>query len=287
MDKVAIVTDSMADIPSSMLGNNNIFVLPGYIHFGTETYLDGADLAPTEFYSKLARSKQLPTTSQPTVNDFLDLYRQLTEDFDAIVSVHISTDLSGTFSSAMTARKQMDTPFPISIVDTRSVSMGQGFSVLAAARAAESGLPALRVDQAARAVAENMNVLFVVDTLEYLRKGGRIGGASAMAGSLLKIKPILQVSNGRIEALARARTHRKAIIQVLDQIEERTPSDDPLHVAVIHAVMEEPAHALADQIQQRFDCAECHVADIGSVVGVHVGPGTLGVSFYQTSHSME
>ena len=157
MDKVAIVTDSMADIPSSMLNKNNVFVLPGYIHFGTETYLDGADLAPAEFYSKLARSKQLPTTSQPTVNDFLELYRQLTEDFDAIVSVHISADLSGTFSSAMTARKQMDTPFPISIVDTRSVSMGQGFSVLAAARAAGSGLPALSVEQSARTVAENMS----------------------------------------------------------------------------------------------------------------------------------
>ncbi len=279
MAKIAIVTDSTAYLPRELVKEYDIQVIPTKVIFGERIFRDGVNITPDRFYHMLAEAETLPITTQPSVGEFQELYMRLSQEAEAIVSIHISKDLSGTIASAMNARANIS-GLPIYIIDSRSTSMGLGFVTLAAARAAREGKKLPEVVKAAEDLVPKMNVIFVVDTLEYLRKGGRIGGAAALAGSMLKIKPILYINRGRIEALGRARTRIKARGRLLEIVAERVGSASKVHAAVVHAAAPEEAQTLHDQIARSFDCAELHVAEISPVVGTHVGPGTLGIAFY-------
>ena len=277
--KVAIVTDSISSLSQAMGQEYGIHVVPVYVSFGTRSYCDGIDLDAELFYRLLGESSRLPTTSQPTVVDFFRLYTGLWREAEAIVSIHASKKMSATVDSAQAAARELPRA-PIHVIDSRSVSMGQGLIAIAAARAAAAGQDAAQVVKLVEELVLKMNVIFTVETLEYLRKGGRIGGAAALLGSALSIKPVLQVSDGQVEPLERTRTKKRAVDRVLALMAERVGASQAVHAAVLHCAAHDEAERLADQVAARFPCMELITGEAGPVIGTHAGPGTLGLGFY-------
>ncbi|MBC7261199.1 MAG: DegV family protein [Chloroflexi bacterium] len=280
MVKVAIITDSSSDIPPDLAQRLDIRIIPLKILFGTQVFHDRVDITPQEFYRKLRESKALPTTSQPSAGDFVQVYQEVSQAADSIVSIHISGALSGTVESAHMARTQMGDSIPIHIVDSRSTSMGLGFMVLAAAKMAAEGQDAPQIVAQVQKLIPRMNVLFVVDTLEYLHKGGRIGGAKRLLGSVLNIKPLLYLHDGQVDVLEQTRTKRGALNRLLEVVEERIGTARGVHMAIVHAEAPGEARALKEEMEKRFHCQELYVLDLSPVLGVHTGPGVIGVGFY-------
>lgn len=284
MGKVALVTDSTATIPDEMLRQFQIQVAPLQVIWGKETFRDSIDIQPETFYKRLQTSKVTPTTSQPTPAVFTEIYGKLLEQGYDILSVHISSKLSGTMDSAIQARQG----FPnanIELVDSLSTSMAMGYPVLAAARAAAQGASLRECRALVEKGCANSGVLFAVSTLEFLRRGGRIGGAAAFLGTTLNLKPILELREGRIEAVERVRTMNKAIDRLLDLFVERIGSRRPVQIAGLHANAPEEGRLLLDRALQRFNVSEVSdtvLSEISPVLGTHTGPGTIGLA-YMTS----
>jgi len=279
MSKIAIVTDSTAYLPSEWIEQYNLRVVPLKIHWGNETFLDGVDITPNEFYTRLAHSTSLPTTSQPSIQDFVQVFESLADQSDSILAPLISSGISGTVASAQAAAQEFSR-LPVEIVDTRVTSAGLALVVLAAARAAAQGKSLQEVRQAADEVVQRLHVFFAVDTLEYLHRGGRIGGASRYLGTALSIKPILFFnSEGKIDALERVRTKGKALQRLIALAEEKADGR-PLHLGVIHANAPQVAQEFRDQITHRLHCKEVFTVELSPAIGTHVGPGTIGIAFY-------
>jgi DegV family protein with EDD domain len=280
MPKIAIVTDSTAYLPAKIIKRYQLRVIPLKIHWGEETYLDGVDITPAEFYSRLAKDSVVPTTSQPSMQEFLQVFNNLISDgYEGIVAPLISSGISGTVASALAAAREFS-HLPVEIVDTRSTSAGQGLVVLAAARAAAQGKSLMEVRRVAEEVAQRLHVFFTVDTLKYLHRGGRIGGAARYLGTALSIKPILYFNTeGKIDALERTRTKRKALQRLIILAEERSEGQT-VHMGVIHANAPEVAEDFRKQIIQRLNCAEMFITELSPVIGTHVGPGTIGLALY-------
>jgi len=276
MTKVAVLTDSTAYLPAKLVDQYGIHVIPVIVQWGSQRFLDGVDITPTEFHRRLREDPIHPTTTQPNPDEFLRIYEQLATEYDAIVAPLISTELSGTVNSAQIAMSDFDR-IPVRVVDTRLTSMGLGFAALAAARAAAQGKPLEEVEEAARAAASRAKVMFIVDTLEYLHRGGRIGGASRLLGTALNIKPLLHLNEGRVDALERVRTKKKAISRMLDLAAQYTDGR-PVRAAVIHADALEEAKMLESRVDKRFECLELHVTDLSPAIAFHTGPGTLALA---------
>jgi len=286
MDRVAIVTDSSANLPPELAQQWHISVVPALLVFRGETFHDGLDITPGELYRWLRANKRIPTTSAPSIGDFLRVYATLGQEAAGIISSHPPPQLTATYGTAVAASQLVD-DVEIRVISSDTVAMGQGFVVLEAARAAaaahERGDPAPAAMDAvvARAaeVASRVNLMAAIDTLEYLHRGGRIGSAATLLGTALQIKPILYVANGRTEVLAKPRTRAKATQFMLQQMAGQVDSRR-LHAAVLHADAPEEAEQLRQRIAQQFDCAELYVAEFTPVMGAHTGPGLLGVAFY-------
>lgn len=278
MARIAIVTDSTAYLPVELADKYDIHIIPASVIFGDQAFRDRVDLTPKEFYQMLRVAETLPTTTQPSVGDFLELYTKLSREAEAIVSVHISSELSGTIDSALAAKEELPN-LPIYVIDSRFTSMGLGLITLAAARAVTEGKGLPGVVRAVEGLIPKMNVFFVVDTLEYLQKGGRIGGAAALVGSVLRIRPILHISDGRIDVLGKVRTKSKAVRRMLEIMEERV-GGNPVHAAVIHADTLDEAKELREVVASHFDCVELYTVELSPAIGTHVGPGTVGLAFY-------
>ena len=277
--KVAIVTDSISSMTQAMGREYGIHVVPIHIFFGTEAYCDDIDLDAEKFYRRLRSNQQLPTTSQPTAMDFQQVYEPLSRQAEAIVSIHASKEVSATVDSARAARKEFP-DVPIHVIDCRTLTMGQGLIVIAAARAAAAGESAEEIVRLVESLIPKTHVIFTVETLEYLRRGGRIGGATALLGSALRIKPVLHIADGRVEPLEKPRTRKRAIERLLDLMEERVGSCNDVHVAVLHCDAAKEALRLAHQVAARCNCVELLTAEAGPTIGTHGGPGTLGLTFY-------
>lgn len=278
MARIAIVTDSTAYLPAELADKYDIHIIPASVIFGDQAFRDRVDLTPKEFYQMLRVAEALPTTTQPSAGDFLELYTALSREAEAIVSVHISSELSGTIDSALAAKKELPN-LPIYVIDSRFTSMGLGLITLAAARAVAEGKGLPDVVRAVEDLIPKMNVFFVVDTLEYLQKGGRIGGAAALVGSVLRIRPILHISDGRIDVLGKVRTKSKAVRRMLEIMEERV-GGNPVHAAVIHADTPDEVEGLREVVASHFDCVELYTVELSPAIGTHVGPGTVGLAFY-------
>jgi DegV family protein with EDD domain len=280
MSKIAIITDSTAYIPQELIVKNDIKVAPQISIWdgGKETFLDGVDMMPTEFYARLKESKELPTTSQATVSYFQEMFEPFVAEGKPIIAILISEELSGTLQSA-TQAKEMFPDAKIELVDSRSTAMELGFQVLATARAAEDGKPFEEIVALAQDAKNYTGIFFVVDTLEYLHRGGRIGGASRLIGSALNMKPLLHVSGGRVESFEKVRTKKKAITRMLDVIEERVQGKPNLRIAALHAAVEEEALELLEAAKKQLNPIEALVTEVSPVIGTHVGPGTVGIAF--------
>ncbi len=277
MASVALVTDSTAYLPPSLVAEYGLTVVPLYVHFGEEGYRDGVEITPEHFYTRLRTARVIPTTSQPSAGDFIEAYRRLVEGgATSIVSIHISSKLSGTVASALLAQEELPA-VPIHVIDSLSTSMGLGYQVLEVARRLRAGRSVEEAVAAAESLRERVRILFVVDTLEFLHRGGRIGGAQAFLGSLLNLKPLLALREGRVDAVERVRTKKRAVERMLELLAAEIGKREPVNAAILHAAVPEEAASLGEEVRARMNCRELHVASLSPVIGTHTGPGTLGI----------
>jgi DegV family protein with EDD domain len=281
MSRIAIVTDSTAYIPESEMSGLPIFTIPLHVIWGEDSYRDNVDITPYEFYQKLPDSKIMPSTSQPSPQEFIEVYKKVLQDYDEILSIHISSKLSGTVDSALQAKQSLSNE-KIEVVDSLTTSMGLGLLVLLAARAAKNGSSLHECKNIAEGAKERVHVYFIVTTLEYLKRGGRIGGASAFLGTAINLKPILMLKDGIVEAHTKIRTLKKALHHLVEIFVEKTQGKTPVHIAIIHSGADEDAKLLKEEIYNHIsqsEIAECMIAGISPVLGTHAGPGAIGVCF--------
>lgn len=280
MSRVCIVTDSTSDIPAETRQALGIEVVPLKVHFGNETFLDSVDIQPEQFYERLTQSSMPPTTSQPSPVDFVDLYKRiLAEEPDAqIISIHLSSAMSGTYQSAVLARSLLEQDADIATIDSRSACYGFGQLVVLAAEAAQQGKTKDEIVALVEKARSEMVLFFLVDTLEFLQKGGRIGKASAILGSLLNIKPILSLDEeGTIYSVDKARGQKKAMARIIELMKKQIDSDRTLRVVVAHANAVQAADDLSALIREHFRVSSLSYTSIGPVIGTHAGPGTVAV----------
>jgi DegV family protein with EDD domain len=272
---VAIVTDSTAYLPPRTMQRHGIPAVPLTVVLGDQPLLEGTEISTPSLAQALQKRRPV-TTSRPSPQVFAEHYREVAESgATAIVSLHLSAELSGTYDAAVLAAREA--PVPVRVVDTGMVAMALGFSALAAAETAEAGGTVDEAVTAAEKRAGGTAAYFYVDTLEYLRRGGRIGAAQALLGSALAVKPLLQLDGGRIDLLEKVRTASKAIAR-LEEIAADRAGGAQVDIAVHHLAAHERASALADRLRTRVPgLADLHVSEVGAVIGAHTGPGLLGV----------
>jgi DegV family protein with EDD domain len=274
---VAVVTDSTAYLPDELASELRIDVVPLYVVLAGRSGREGQDIGPAEVARALAVRGQRVSTSRPTTGDFVAAYRRALESgADRVVSVHLSAELSGTWDAARLAAAQVGEHI-VTVMDSRSTAMGMGFAVLAAARAATVGAEAAVVTAAARDTAAATRTLFVVDTLEHLRRGGRIGAAAAVLGSALAVKPVLHMLDGHVVPLEKVRTAARALNRLV-QLAADAAGEGPVSVAVHHLAAPERAERLAAEVRDRLPgLQELYVSELGAAIGAHVGPGAVGI----------
>ncbi len=281
--RVAIVTDTTACIPREQVEKYAIELVPIEVIFGDKVYRDGIDISPAEFYTLLRQAESLPTTSGSSPSHFLEAYRQASRGATSILCITESSRFSGMYNSAQLAvgiAKEVLSGVVIEVLECTTAAAGQGLVVLAAAKAAASGKSLAEVIDTTRDVMRRVNLFATLDTLYYLVKGGRVPKAAALASSLLKIKPIFTINDGDAYPVANARTNPNATKRILKIMEQKVVKGQPLYVAVMHADALDRANKLASEVSSRFDCAELFITEFTPVMGVHTGPGVLGVAFY-------
>ena len=274
---VAVVTDSTAYLPADLVERYGIEVVPLYVVLAGHSGEEGRDIGPSDVARALSVRGGRVSTSRPTPGDFVAAYRRcLDGGADGLVSVHLSAELSGTWDAARLAAAQVGEHI-VRVVDSRSAAMGTGFAVLAAARAAAAGAGGAAVEEAARRMAAATTTFFVVETLEHLRRGGRIGSAAALLGSALAMKPLLHVRDGTVVPLEKVRTSARALARLVQRAVDAA-GDAPVAVAVHHLAAPERAQRLAAELRERLPrITELHVSELGAAIGAHVGPGSVGL----------
>ncbi|PDO11721.1 MAG: EDD domain protein [Candidatus Reconcilbacillus cellulovorans] len=278
MGCVRIVTDSAADLPREVRDRLNIAVVPLKVHFGGETYLDGETIDPQTFYARMVKDGSFPTTSQPSPADFAKAYANILDETPdaSVVSIHLSSRLSGTIQSAQAAVELVDRPIDLSVVDSRSASLGVGVLAEAAAEAALAGKSKEDILELIDRKRREVRIYFTVDTLEFLHRGGRIGKAAALFGTLLNVKPILTIDDeGVVAPVDRVRGFRKATERVIERLEQDF-GIRRVRVTLVDAAARERAEEWAEWFKTRLRAVELRFASIGPVIGAHVGPGTIG-----------
>ena len=272
---VRIVTDSTADLTREQQEAAGITVVPLNVHFGDQVFRDHVDLTADEFFRRLKASTQLPRTSQPSVGAFEEAFRSLRQNRDEIVSVHLSSKVSGTYNAALMAAKTVD-PEAIDVVDSLSTSMALGFMALEGARLAREGKDRKAVTERLQALVSKARVICVVDTLTYLERGGRIGKARALLGSLLNVKPILQLKDGEVVPLGRARGRPQA----LNRLVELLARDGRVsRLAIMHGAARADAEQLRERVASSYPDLDILLTEIGAVLGTHTGPGVIGFTY--------
>jgi DegV family protein with EDD domain len=276
MGGVAVVTDSTCDLPRDLAEELGIRVVPLSVTFGEDTLISGVTIGHEEFYERLVAADRLPTTSQPAPAWFEEAYADCVDDgLDAIVSLHVSSALSGTVELARNRAGSVD--LPVEVVDSRMVGGSLGLAVLSAHRVAEAGGTVEEVVAAAERVRDRSASLLVVDTLDYLRRGGRLTGAQALVGNVLRVKPLLHLTDGRVEVRERTRTWTRAMDRMVDIVAE-VAGDRAVDVILAHAVAPDRAAELWARLDGRVEIAERLETLMGPIVGTHVGPGALGIA---------
>jgi len=280
MSKIAIITDSTAYIPKEYLEQYHITIVPQVLIWGDQTYEDGFTIQPDEFYQRLSTAKVMPTTAQVSVINMRTAFTGLLEEGYHVFGIFLSAKLSGTLQSAIQARAAfINGKEKIEIIDSNTTAMAMGFQVLAAARAARDGASVNDCKQLIEIARESTGVYFVVDTLEFLHRGGRIGGAQRFLGTALNIKPILALQDGKVEALERVRTKSKAVDRLIEILARQTAGKTPVRLASLHANAPVEARDLLDRAAKLINPVEAIFTSVSPVVGSHTGPGTLGLAY--------
>jgi DegV family protein with EDD domain len=274
---VKIVTDSSAYLEPEVIAKHDIRVVPLKVVFGSEVFAEGVDITNEEFYQRLVKGGKPPTTSQPSVADFIKVYRELAEQGHPILSIHISSKLSGTCASALAAKNALPQA-QIEIVDSLTVAMGMLISP--AAEAAERGETLSQIAASIEKLNKCIKVIAAFDTLEYLWKGGRIGAARALVGILLKIKPVLTQEGGEAKVLNKPRTMAQAIEYIQGFVEKEVKGNVFLHGWVAHSHVPQAARVLEKRLRDNFNWVGLRFVEMGPVLGTHMGPGLVGISFY-------
>ncbi|WP_239617161.1 DegV family protein [Cohnella mopanensis] len=278
MASVVLVTDSTADIPIEVREKLGISMVPLKVNFGDETFLDNITLQPTQFYEKLTSFGGLATTSQPSPADFYDVFKKLTDEGHAVISIQLSAALSGTYQSATIAQSMLDEGADVTVIDSKSASFGYGQLVVTAAEMAASGVSKEEIIAEIHRMRSELRLYFLVDTLEYLRKGGRIGKASAVLGSLLNIKPILSIdSEGVVFPFDKVRGQKKAMARIAEVLEADV-KDAPVNLTIAKTPGHEAGVSeISELIKQQLNVQSYRETEIGPVIGTHAGPGTIGL----------
>jgi DegV family protein with EDD domain len=276
----AIVIDSTADFPDAQERFPNWRVVPLYVNFGTQSYKDGVELTAHEFYERLRTSPELPTTSQPTPGDFAACYADLGA-YERILSIHLASNLSGTYQSALTAADDR-----VRVIDSETASVGISLLALAVQRRLERGTTDEEVDALVTRYLAKHGLLFTVDTLEFLARGGRIGKAKAFAGQLMNVKPILSIRDGEVIPLKRVRGNRKAFQEFVDALDTQTRDEPALRVGIAHADAPERLRELEKMVRDLRPQAQIEQeTSLGAVIGAHAGPGTVGFFWFSDEGS--
>jgi len=280
MPKIAVVTDSTAYIPADLVQQYNLTVTPQVLIWGEETFEDGVDIQPDEFYTRLKTSKVMPTTSQVSIAKMKSTFESLIEQDYDVLGIFLSAKLSGTIQSAIQAKEMMEKAGEkVTFIDSMSTAMALGFQVLTVARAVEDGANLEDAVALAEKAREHTGVYFAVDTLEFLHRGGRIGGATRFLGTALNIKPVLAILDGHVEAVEQIRTKKKALDRVFELVSEQVKGKSPVRVATLHASAEEEAKVLLDKATKELNATESILTTVSPVVGTHAGPGTVGLAY--------
>jgi DegV family protein with EDD domain len=275
---VKVVTDSTADIPVELARELGITVIPLYIHFGQKVYQDGVDITADEFYQRLITEPELPKTSAPSSGAFSEAYYRLATETNEIISIHISTKLSATYNSALVGQRPIDTDCQIKIIDSLSTTIGLGLIVITAAKAALAGANLQEITELITQTIPNTHLFATVDTLEYLHKGGRIGKAQALLGSVLNIKPLITIQDGEVYPLERVRGRSKAITRLC---ELASKFKKPKEIALAHTTTPDELQTLATRISSDFPDRQIYKSRTGSTIGTYLGPGGLTVAIVE------
>ena len=277
-NKIALAVDSTVNLNPPEIERYNINVIPQILIWEKEVYRDQIDITNQEFYERLKTAKELPSTSQPSAGEFHEFFSKIAETSESIVGVFVSDELSGTLDSARAAAAMMP-DYPIKIVDSRSTSMGLGFIALEAAQAIQEGKSLEDVVKTAQSAIPRAKAVFVVDTLEFLHRGGRIGGAKRLMGTLLSFKPLLHLDGGRVEPLDNIRTKKKALASALSYIVEDTAGKGSVRASVIHAAAPDEAEMFLKQVEEQLKPVELGISELTPVLGTNTGPGLIGLAY--------
>ena len=279
MARVKIVTDSTADIPPALAQELNITVIPVYVHFGEQSFRAGLDITNEQFYRRLAEGGPHPYTSSPAPSVFEQYYRQYSREYDGVLSIHMSTRFSGIVKAATTARDKLPASLTrVEVIDSTSTSLGLGLVVLAAARAAQAGASLEEVHRLVMYTIQHTHVVFFVDSVEYLERGGRLSQATAMLGSMQRIKPLLILDDGEIVPYDRTRTRAKAIEGLFTFIEDFPHVEQ---VAIMHSTTPDDVEKLLEKIDPIYPRDKVMIVEYNPALGVHLGPNTMGVAVYK------
>jgi len=273
---IKIVTDSSADLPAQLVQELGITVVPLYVRFGEEVYRDRVDITEDEFYQRLLHDPVHPSTIQPTPQDFTEVYQKLSPEADGIISIHISSKLSGTCNSALRGKEMIEKGCPIEVVDSQMTTMGLGLVAIVAATMAKAGEGLEKVVAEVKGTIPNMHLMGLLDTLKYLRLGGRIGKAEALLGSVLNVKPLLTLKDGEVVPAGQARSRTKGMERLFDFVKNTENIQD---LAIVYNTTPTEAQTLAERIGSIFTKEQVKLATVGPMLGVHMGPGALVVTF--------
>lgn len=279
---IKIVTDTTCDLLPEMVEEYDITIVPINIQFGTDSYQEGVNMDWDLFYAKIEETGVLPTTSQPSVGAFAEVYRRLAkEGADVIISTHVTSKLSGTYQSACDAAELVKDEVKVYPHDSLAGSAALGLACMEASRMARAGKTAEEIIARLDEIRSRVNVILVLENLEYPRKSGRVGGLSAALGSLLNLKPLVTLEDGLLDTMGTVRTRKKSLDRLLEMMEERVSTTVPINLGVIHARAPEVGQEVLSRARGRFNCKEVYLTELCASLTVHFGPGTIGLCFYK------
>ena len=279
MERYAVIVDGTAALPSELARELDIRILPLHVLFGQESYTAGVDLSSEQFYARLRQPGAVPSTSQPSLGEATEGLQEAVRDGSrAAIAITVATEFSATYATVLAAAEQM--PFPVTVVDSRSVAGSIGLIATAVARARRAGVPYEEAVALAQRLAGNVGLLAIIDTLEQLKRSGRASGMQAIFGSLLAIKPIVTIREGKLEPIDKVRTREKAMERLKTLLSERVAPGSRIHACTLHTNEPERARLFSEWLLEQYHCVEHFTAEAGAVIAAHGGPGIVGVCWY-------